>query len=169
MCLETLTPPEEMLYSMGAGTLYNSGDQFGYGMLLRWNTEDLPSEMDVTQAWLRMAVILTNSDDPGATLVADWYTWAPSCDATDATGAAADPALDGCGAACELANLSVGTYVDLPLDAADTHIARGEDAITELRIGVDADEESLYGVFATIYNSTGIPGPGLVVEVRPSE
>lgn len=133
-------------------------------VLLRWNTAGLPSEKVVTDAWLRMFVGGTVADDLDARLIADWFTWGPSCDASD-VAEMIDDALTECGSACLLAAMEVSTYVDLPLANAAQRIARGPGAATELRLGVAVPQLCGDNLLITALSEVELQGPGLVVEL----
>jgi hypothetical protein len=133
-------------------------------MLLRWATGGLPADKVVTGAWLRLFVANTWNHDGGARLAADWYGWAPACDAADLGPPFAEAALASCGAACELANMERNTYIDLPLGGGE-HVVRGENAHTELRVAVDVPGLSQENVFITAVSAVTFQGPGLVVQL----
>jgi hypothetical protein len=172
MCSESLSNPSEGTRFIGAGA---ARDQLtaDLKMLLRWSTADLSPDMSVTAAWLRLIVGrkqgLGNSafTDPNALLVADWYEWGSECDAADVTAAESDPALARCGAACVLSTMEERTYRDFPLENAATHIARGSEATTAMRVGLTLSGSTGQAAVITLRSEGILKGPGLVVQLCP--
>jgi hypothetical protein len=177
MCYSSLSSsgPIQLLEAGLLSLYYDPNNPLSLQILLRWPTGALPADMNVTAAWLRL-LVASPYYDADATLVADWYGWGPTCDNADAAAPATDPALSGCGASCLLSSIqqvaSAGpmqlAYIDLPLDTASTHIARGQDATTDLRVGVSPGETTTSAGLVTVRSSTVLPGPGLVVQLCPT-
>lgn len=166
-CAESFTLDDRPTLGVGVIPGANPEDppDFEAKVLLRWDTEDLPADKEVSAAWLRLFIGDAWSADEDARLVGDWYGWGPNCDAADGSGPATASALDGCGTACGLATMQTSGYLDVPLDDASAHIARGAEARTELRLGVNPGAMCVPSLLVTAISEVVIQGPGLIVQL----
>ncbi len=166
-CVQSIGQYGEQLLAAGiaAASMEAQSPDAMLKMLLHWSTDELPADKVVTAAWLRFFVKDRTADDNGAIVDADWYWWGPTCHVEDSTTDQVEDALSTCGQACNLENLPVGNYIDLPLNEPSSHIFTGEGSTTELRIGVTSPNEEGENYFVAPVVRGPIAGPGLVVRL----
>jgi sugar lactone lactonase YvrE/cell division septation protein DedD len=153
----------DMLVARVAGSISIFGGLVGANTLLRWDTSALPATAVITGASLR-ALVATNTTDPTASLMGDWYDWGDTCDETDYTTASLTNALSvggRCRSSCQLANIPPLRDVEFPLDNAAAHINLA--GPTSLRLNVSpgiSPGEDWIGIADV---SFGLQPPRLVV------
>ena len=143
----------------------------GANSLLRWDTTELPSEAVIESASLRAVAVTMHGNGEASSLTADWYDWGDTCDPSDYSAQPLTGALSvngNCGEGCFLALMPQARDVELKLDGAAAHIARGPaaapegtatPALTSLRLNVDLGQTLSPETATEIFAYADFTGP----------
>jgi len=133
--------------------------------LLRWNTANcLPANATVVAATLRLFVQGKN-DNNNRALIADWYNWGATIDASDYQAAAQSTALSpagACGATCNLTSIVVNADNNFTLDnVANVNVT----GLTYLRLHISGGTPSAQNALTIAsFDNTTLPEPRLVID-----